>query len=48
MQLSLFRPMPRVVDLAEHERASIIAALARLLLEAARPGPAAEGAHDAS
>lgn len=47
-QLSLLRPTPREVALAEAERAGVIAVLARLLLEAARPRAAAEGADDAS
>jgi hypothetical protein len=46
-QLSLLRPTPREVALAEAERAGVIAVLARLLLEAAR-SRAAEGADDAS
>jgi hypothetical protein len=48
MQLSLLPPAPRVVMLAPEERAGVIAALARLLLEAARPPHAPEGADDAS
>jgi hypothetical protein len=48
MQLSLLPPAPRVVRLAPEERASVIAALARLLLEAARPAHTLEGADDAS
>jgi hypothetical protein len=48
MQLSLFLPVPRVVMLAQEERAGVIAALARLLLKAARPAHTLEGADDAS
>jgi hypothetical protein len=48
MQLSLLRPAPCVVRLAPEERAGVIAALARLLLEAARPAHLREGADDAS
>ncbi len=48
MQLSLLRPTSRVVALAPEERAGVIAALARLLLEAARPAHAPEGVDDAS
>ena len=48
MQLSLLRPTPRVVALAPEERAVVIAALARLLLEpqVARPAHAPEGIDD--
>jgi hypothetical protein len=48
MQLSLLLPAPRVVMLVPEERAGVIAALARLLLEAARPTHMLEGADDAS
>jgi hypothetical protein len=48
MQLSLLLPTPRVVTLAPEERAGVIAALARLLLEAARPTHDPEGVDDAS
>jgi hypothetical protein len=48
MQLSLLLPAPRVTALAPEERAGVVAALARLLLEAAGSPPALEGAHDGS
>jgi hypothetical protein len=48
MQLSLLLPAPRVVMLGPEERAGVIAALARLLLEAARPAHTLEGADEAS
>lgn len=48
MQLSLLLPAARVVMLAPEERAGVIAALARLLLEAARPADLREDADDAS
>lgn len=48
MQLSLLRPTPRVAALVQEERAAVIAALARLLLAAARPAHAPEGVDDAS
>lgn len=48
LQLSLLLPAPRVLALAPEERAAVIAVLARLLLEAARPTPAPEGADEAS
>ncbi|HSD33404.1 MAG TPA: hypothetical protein VLB49_15910 [Gemmatimonadales bacterium] len=48
MQLSLLPPVSRVVRLAPEERAGVIAALARLLLEAARPVHVLEGADDPS
>jgi len=48
MQLSLLLPTPRAVALTPEERAGVIAALARLLLEAARPAHAPEGVDDAS
>jgi len=48
MQLSLLLPAPRVTALAPEERAGVVAALARLLLEAAGAPPAREGVHDAS
>ena len=46
MQLSLLPPAPRIQALAPEERADVIVALARLLLEAARLAP--EGADEAS
>ena len=45
MQLSLLLSAPSVAALAPEERADVIALLARLLLEAARPTP--ESADDA-
>jgi hypothetical protein len=48
MQLSLHLLAPRMVRLAPAERAGVIAALARLLLEAARPAAILGGADDAS
>ena len=48
MQPSLLPPVSRVVRLAPEERAGVIAALARLLLEAARPVHVLEGADDPS
>jgi hypothetical protein len=48
MQLPLLPPAPRVVGLAPEERAGVIAALARLLLQAVRPACKLEGADDAS
>ena len=48
MQLPLLLPTARVVMLAPEERAGVIAALARLLLEAARPVGTREAADDAS
>jgi hypothetical protein len=48
MQLLLLPPAPRVVELAPEERAGVIAALARLLLQAVRPARKLEGADDAS
>lgn len=48
MQLRLLPPAPRVVGLAPEERAGVIAALARLLLQAVRPARKLEGADDAS
>jgi hypothetical protein len=48
MQLSLLLPAPRVVALAPEERASVIAVLARLLLEVTQATPTAEDANDAS
>jgi len=47
-QLPLLLPRARVAMLAPQERAGVIAALARLLLEAARPAHTLEGADDAS
>jgi hypothetical protein len=46
IQLSLLLPAPRLATLAPEVRAGVIAVLARLLLEAARPAP--EGVDDAS
>jgi len=48
MQLSLLLPAPRVTALAPEARAGVVAALARLLLEAAGSTPAPEGADEAS
>ena len=45
MQLSLLLPAPSVAALTPEERADVIALLARLLLDAARPTP--ESADDA-
>jgi hypothetical protein len=48
MQLSLLLPAPRVTALAPEARAGVVAALARLLLEAAGSTPASEGGDEDS
>lgn len=47
-QLALPWPAPQIAALGSTDRAGVIALLARLLFEAARPAHEREGAHDAS
>jgi hypothetical protein len=47
-QLSLPLQASRIATLDTSERAGVIALLARLLVEAARPAREPEGSHDAS